>query len=267
MAAMLRTIGIQSRVVVGYATGLPVAPGEYSFSTDVAHAWVEVWFPGWGWMPFEPTPTRTNAVTYVSSGEAPCPGQDCAGETPPRGTGGSATEGREAGAIEDLRPGNGPRGATGDPGTIDIAEDASPVSARMALLLGTVVVGLVLLLVPPGRALRRRVRLRRAGDEPRRLILATYEVFTERAAGVGLGRDPGETLNEYRTKVMETGYLSNGHLDRLTTLASAAAYSPHEPATEQAREAGSAADTAIREIRRSVGPTAWFVGLYRGRWS
>ncbi len=105
MAAMLRTIGIQSRVVVGYATGLPIAPGEYSFSTDVAHAWVEVWFPGWGWMPFEPTPTRTNAVTYVSAGEAPCPGQDCAGETPPRGTGGSATEGREAGAIEGLGPG------------------------------------------------------------------------------------------------------------------------------------------------------------------
>ena len=137
----------------------------------------------------------------------------------------------------------------------------------MALLLGAIVVGLVLLFVPPVRALRRRIRLRRAGDEPRRLILATYEVFTERASGIGLGRDPGETLNEYRTKVMETGYLSNGHLDRLTGLASAAAYSPHAPSAEQAREAGSAADTAIREIRRSVGPTAWFLGLYRGRWT
>ena len=267
MAAMLRTIGIQSRVVVGYATGRPIAPGEYSFTTDVAHAWVEVWFPGWGWMPFEPTPTRTNAVTYVSAGDAPCPGQDCAGETPPRGTGGSATQNREATTIEGLRPGNGPRGATGDPGTIDIAEDAAPISARMALLLGAIVVGLVLLLVPLVRALRRRVRLRRAGDEPRRLILATYEVFTERATGIGLGREPGETLNEYRTKVWMTGYLSNGHLDRLTVLASAAAYSPHEPSVEQAHEAGSAADTAIREIRRSVGPAAWFVGLYRGRWT
>jgi hypothetical protein len=268
MAAMLRTIGIQSRVVVGYATGLPVAPGEYSFTTDVAHAWVEVWFPGWGWMPFEPTPTRTNAVIYVSSGDGPCTGQDCPGETPPPGTGGSATETREATTIEGLRPGNGPRGATGDPGTINIADDdPSPISARMALLLGALVVGLALLLVPPVRALRRRIRLRRAGEEPRRLILATYEVFTERAAGIGLDREPGETLNEYRTKVMGTGYLSNGHLDRLTKLASAAAYSPHAPAAEQAEEAGSAADTAIREIRRSVGPTAWFVGLYRGRWT
>ena len=61
----------------------------------------------------------------------------------------------------------------------------------MALLLGAIVAGLVLLLVPPVRALRRRVRLRRAADEPRRLILETYEVFTERAAGLGLGRRCG----------------------------------------------------------------------------
>jgi transglutaminase-like putative cysteine protease len=267
MAAMLRSIGIQSRVVVGYATGVPVASGEYSVTTDFAHAWVEVYFPGWGWMPFEPTPTRTNAVTYVSSGDEPCAGRDCVDNPPPR-TGDTPTGVREAidRAFEN-DPRTGPRGATGDPGTIDIADDASPISARMALLLGAILVGLVLLLVPPVRALRRRVRLRRAGDEPRRLILTTYEVFTERAAGIGLGRDPGETLNEYRTKVMETGYLSNGHLDRLTTLASAAAYAPHEPGAEQAREAGSAADTAIREIRRSVGSAAWFVGLYRGRWT
>jgi transglutaminase-like putative cysteine protease len=267
MAGMLRSIDIESRVVVGFATGQPVGPGEYSVTTDVAHAWVEVYFPGWGWMPFEPTPTRTNAVTYVSSGDDPCAGRDCVDDPPPR-TGDTPTGVREAidRAFEN-DPRTGPRGATGDPGTIDIADDASPISARMALLLGAIVVGLVLLLVPPVRALRRRIRLRRAGAEPRRLILATYEVFTERAAGVGLGRGPGETLNEYRTKVMGTGYLSNGHLDRLTRLASAAAYAPHEPAAEQAQEAGSAADTAIREIRRSVGPTAWFVGLYRGRWT
>jgi hypothetical protein len=158
----------------------------------------------------------------------------------------------------------GPRGPVGtDP--IDITVDRPFISARMALLIGAIAVGLVLLLVPPVRALRRRMRLRRAAAEPRRLILATYEVFTERAAGMGLGRGPGETLDEYRRKVMASGYLSNGHLDRLTRLTTAAAYSQHEPGEEQAQEAGAAADTAIREIRKAVGPAAWFVGLYRGR--
>jgi hypothetical protein len=81
---------------------------------------------------------------------------------------------------------------------------------------------------------------------------------------MGLGRGPGETLDEYRRKVMESGYLSDGHLDRLTRLTTAAAYSQHEPDKEQAQEAGAAAETAIREIRKAVGPAAWFVGLYRG---
>jgi hypothetical protein len=72
-------------------------------------------------------------------------------------------------------------------------------------------------------------------------------------------------LEEYRRKVMDTGYLSDGHLDRLTRLTTAAAYSSHEPDGEQADAAGIAAETAIREIKRAVGPARWLVGLYRGR--
>jgi hypothetical protein len=70
-------------------------------------------------------------------------------------------------------------------------------------------------------------------------------------------------LEEYRRKVTDTGYLENGDLDRLTRLATAAAYSPHDPDGEQAREAGDAAETAFREIKRAVGPARWLVGLYR----
>ena len=152
----------------------------------------------------------------------------------------------------------------GEVGAITPPAEDNGIS-RIALLIGVVVVGIAFLLVPPARALRRRVRLRRVAAEPRRLILVTYEQFTERAAGLGLGRAPGETLEEYRRKVMETGYLSNGHLDRLTRLTTAAAYSSREPDGAQAGEAGDAAETAIREIKRAVGPTRWLVGLYRRR--
>jgi len=33
----------------------------------------------------------------------------------------------------------------------------------------------------------------------------------------------------------------------------------------EAEDAGVAAETAIREIKRAVGPARWLVGLYRGR--
>ena len=268
MAAMLRELGIQARVVVGFATGSPTTtPGQYSVTTQEAHAWVEVYFPGWGWMPFEPTPGRTNAVTYVSESDNACP-PDCSEGGGGREQG-AGSEGFGPGVNQRERieqdPRLGPRGATGAPGAIDVADEGPPISARAALLLAAIVAGLVLLLVPPARAFRRRILLRRAAAEPRKLILVTYELFTERAAGIGLGRDSGETLEEYRRKVMDTGYLSDGHLDRLTQLATAAAYSPREPADGHARDAGDAADTAIKEIRQGVGPATWLVGLYRGR--
>jgi transglutaminase-like putative cysteine protease len=267
MAVMLRSIGIQSRLVVGYATGNPTqTTGQYSVLTDRIHSWVEVYFPGWGWMPFEPTPRRVNptVVGYDPPADA-CTGPTCPGEDGPISQPGEVDGGRGAGqqGLLDPRPqAVGPRGAVGESGTIDTAEDDRDLT-RTALVIGVVLAGIVLSLIPPARALRRRMRLRRAAGEPRRLILVTYEQFTERAAGLGLGRDRGETLEEYRHKVMGTGYLSNGDLDRLTRLATAAAYSAHDPDDEQARDAGDAADTAIREIRRAVGPATWLVGLYR----
>jgi transglutaminase-like putative cysteine protease len=269
MAVMLREIGIQARVVVGFATGTRTrANGPFSITTDRAHSWVEVYFPGWGWMPFEPTPTRVNPVTvgYTAPEDPGCP-PDCVdgggGQLPPQvgqqagGPGGAQQQRIEqdprlSGRIVPL------------PAPPPVRGPDDPLStARIALLAAGTLAVLVLLLLPPWRALRRRLRIRRAAAEPRRSILVTYDVFTERAAGLGLGRRHGETLEEYRRKVTETGYLSDGHLDRLTRLTTQAAYAPHEPDARQAHEAGDAADTAFRELRRAVGPARWFVGLYR----
>jgi transglutaminase-like putative cysteine protease len=269
MAVLLRSLDIPARVVVGFSDGVrDPRTGRYSITTDRAHSWVEVRFPGWGWLPFEPTPSRQNPVTIgytTPTGEA-CEGPDCPGG------GGGEGAGAEAGGIgpldrafeQDPRAA-GPRARRGGAGPIAPAEGRSGITVRRVLVAGAILVAVILLIVPPARAVRRRVRLRRAGEDPRRVILVTYELFTERAAGLGLGRGVGETLEEYRRKVTDSGYLSNGHLDRLTTLATAAAYSSREPDRPQAHEAADAAETAIREIRRAVGPTRWLVGLYRQR--
>jgi transglutaminase-like putative cysteine protease len=59
MALMLRYLGIPSRVAVGFTSGDYDSRSETWTVTDHdAHAWVEVWFPRYGWLPFDPTPTR-----------------------------------------------------------------------------------------------------------------------------------------------------------------------------------------------------------------
>lgn len=57
-AAMARTLGIPSRVAVGFTPGMQNDDGWYSVLGKNAHAWPELWFDGIGWVAFEPTPGR-----------------------------------------------------------------------------------------------------------------------------------------------------------------------------------------------------------------
>jgi protein-glutamine gamma-glutamyltransferase len=57
MAVMLRTIGIPSRVVNGFRSDeFNDLTDNYVVRAKDAHAWVEVYFPGYGWQTFDPTP-------------------------------------------------------------------------------------------------------------------------------------------------------------------------------------------------------------------
>lgn len=57
-AAMARTLGLPSRVAVGFTPGTLSDNGWYSVLGKNAHAWPELWFDGIGWVAFEPTPGR-----------------------------------------------------------------------------------------------------------------------------------------------------------------------------------------------------------------
>jgi transglutaminase-like putative cysteine protease len=57
MAIMLRTIGIPSRVVNGFAGGeFNDITSQYVIRASDAHSWVEAYIPGEGWLAFDPTP-------------------------------------------------------------------------------------------------------------------------------------------------------------------------------------------------------------------
>ncbi len=55
-ALMLRSLGIPARLAVGFAQGHADLQGMlYTVRERDAHAWPEVYFPGYGWVEFEPT--------------------------------------------------------------------------------------------------------------------------------------------------------------------------------------------------------------------
>ena len=55
MAMMLRTQGVPTRLVLGFGPGEADPEGHLVRDRD-NHSWPEVYFPGIGWAPFEPTP-------------------------------------------------------------------------------------------------------------------------------------------------------------------------------------------------------------------
>ncbi|HET6189211.1 MAG TPA: transglutaminase domain-containing protein, partial [Trebonia sp.] len=80
MAALARLLGIPARVAIGFTSGTPVAGSQWVVTSHDAHAWPELYFQGFGWLRFEPTPpgsapgqgTATAPVyTFSASGTLP----------------------------------------------------------------------------------------------------------------------------------------------------------------------------------------------------
>ncbi|MBE5104917.1 DUF4129 domain-containing protein [Bacillus thuringiensis] len=78
MIVLLRSAGIPARWVKGYTEGtlentIADTEGEnvYTIANNNAHSWVEVYFPGYGWIPFEPTKGFTNPYNFINNTPAP----------------------------------------------------------------------------------------------------------------------------------------------------------------------------------------------------
>lgn len=60
MVVMLRSQGIPARMAAGFAQGeYDAATGQYIVREADAHTWVEAYFPGYGWIEFEPTSAQS----------------------------------------------------------------------------------------------------------------------------------------------------------------------------------------------------------------
>jgi transglutaminase-like putative cysteine protease len=63
MVTLLRLNGIPARIVSGYCYAFPARNVDrFVVTGDMAHAWVEAYIDGAGWIPFEPTPGRVTSV-------------------------------------------------------------------------------------------------------------------------------------------------------------------------------------------------------------
>src|SRR5207244_12419778 len=192
-------------------------------------------------------------------------GDPCERANAPKGGLGSGA----GGGRTPVNPGEGSGG-----GPTVTPPTAKSVSWRFLVFKALLLVALlVLLAIPTVKFGRRRMSLARARG-PRDRVLAAYRVLTDRAADLGLGRVPAETLWEYRSRLRERIRGLDGEFDRLTGLAGRAAYSERAISSEQADGAAATARRAVRLVGRAASPArrvvSWFwidrASLHRGGW-
>jgi len=232
MALMLRTLGIPSRVAVGYTNG-EYDPEKRTF--DVydrdAHSWVEVLFPSSGWLPFDPTPGRS--VPNPASASSP----SFQLPSTPAGAGGSAPRI----SLPDPPPPQ-PAGGTRAASPGGAAGGTTPWLWAGAGLAGA-------LLVPAGARRIRRERRRRRGDERSRVLGALRELE-------GLAGDAGVRLAPALSPLERCAQLRDRlgvDAERLYRLALAARFAPAAPYAGAARAAWAELRRAERALRRRMG--------------
>jgi transglutaminase-like putative cysteine protease len=149
MAGMLRMLGVPARVAVGFTSGT-LDDGTWVVTDHDAHAWVEVWFAGIGWIPFDPTPGRgTLGGEYsIASGSK------------------DAVARLRRGQLTESTP--APTRAPDLPGPTD-ASDTSHAPSLVGV--GLVLAALWIVLLGAGKALVRRARY--LSRDPRRLATAS----------------------------------------------------------------------------------------------
>ena len=142
MGDMLRSLGIPTRLVNGFGPGLyDSKTNAWVVRDEDAHTWVESYFPGYGWITFEPTPDTLGGYLPIprgSSGTNVCLRDSQCGDATSAGSGGGVTAPgfRDPGGPK-LDPGALPVGGSGntfhlpDAGTL-----TKIVGLMLAVLLG-----------------------------------------------------------------------------------------------------------------------------------
>jgi hypothetical protein len=236
MAVLVRAARVPARVVLGYTPGREQSDGTRLVTTDDAHAWVEAYFSGLGWIPFDPTPIAAErAVDLPWAPRTVIPADTTAEPTAP-----DAQAPVSAGPTAQI-----------DRGGEFIPVDTAALQDDPSLLPwaaggGLVVVLLGLGAVPP--ALRHRARARRLADgSPGEL----WEELLATATDLGVAVPATSTARQLARQLAEQlSGVEPAAVAAVRTLALAQERAVYGPPATGAPDP--AAATALRTVRRAL---------------
>ena len=263
MALMLRYLGIPARVAVGFTTGLwDPDRGEWTVADTNAHAWVEVWFDGWGWLPFDPTPGRgrlrglytASSLFFDANGATAALAGVAASAL---GLGILQSQVRPTNESPDDRvrgpdPGTG-ADPTGGATTSTPTDDRNDIAILGILVLVACGLLTVLWIV---KTARRRVRY--LSDDPRRIAAAVRSELVDYLADQGIRIVPSATPADVGRTVRENLLVDAG---RLAGALGTARFGPSADAEDAARVARRERKRVLKAVRQRLSTRSKLRGL------
>jgi transglutaminase-like putative cysteine protease len=256
-AALARSAGVPARVAVGFTQGVQDPNDRTLFRVRGvhAHAWPEVYIGEYGWVPFEPTPTRgpPGAESWLGIGEA----QDTSGGTgtgsadPLEGTGDGSGDAAETGApngeVRNPDEALGDTGATGP----DDGDGGGFVPGPVRDAIRPVGVGVLayVVLVPAAVVGQQALRRRRA-TTPATKTRLWWRNATESAIGAGVALPPSLTIAEMADRVGAALPASSAAIQDLARNMEAITYGEIAPPASEVAEAERAWAAVVIDANR-----------------
>jgi hypothetical protein len=232
-AAMARSLGIPARVAVGFTQGQLEGDGSYLVLGRNAHAWPEVWFDGYGWVPFEPTPGRGMPGAEAHTGIPPQ--QD--GDPPPTTTTTTTTTAPAAQPTTTVA-GQGavpPQAATTTTTTTLPNQQTPPPPLESSdggtfpwVLLLAATVAIAVLVALPEMVRRWRRRRRAPITDPAHALLELWDRAMRALSAIGFRSEPALTPIEVSEHAAASFPSVGDPLRSLAVVATAASYAPTE---------------------------------------
>src|SRR5215211_1463574 len=184
LAVMARSLGIPARVATGYDPGeYNPFTGYYEVRASDAHAWVEVYFPGYGWSTFDPTPSFDSTPwQYRQAGSL-----------------------QGAGVVEFLAKRTGEALGPVAGAAATLMRGVASLDPASIIVVGLMVGGVYLVFVYARRHLSQRRKLPVQGSiriSDARLY-SRYRAITTALEEAGVARWPQETPEEYARRAAE----------------------------------------------------------------
>ncbi|MDR3643791.1 MAG: transglutaminase domain-containing protein [Clostridia bacterium] len=226
MAVLVRCLGLPARYCEGYCMPSQKSDdGVYEITNLSAHAWVEVYFEGFGWVPFEPTETYNQ--DFYSGADRPSQEGNSPLKIPPQ------TQQQETDSHQQSQPPT----QSSQPQAVKPTGNHAPriASWLLDIAIPVVLAALLLLLAAAFNASRRRVLLARARRMPAREgIVLLYSLFLKALKPCGLEPAADETVFELRQRLSQCDrFFASQQFGEVTAVFAAARYGCREP---QARE-------------------------------